>query len=36
MDTVPGLSASEQAAVAALAAGRTSEDKTDNDKTGNR
>lgn len=36
MGTVPGLSASEQAAVAALAAGRTSEDKTDNDKTGNR
>lgn len=36
MGTVPGLSASEQAAVAALAAGRTSEDKTDIDKTGNR
>ena len=36
MGTVPGLSASEQAAVAALAAGRTSEDKTDNDKTGHR
>lgn len=36
MGTEPGLSASEQAAVAALAAGRTSEDKTDNDKTGNR
>jgi cytochrome c-type biogenesis protein CcmH len=33
---MPGLSASEQAALAALAAGRTAEDKTDHDKTGHR
>jgi cytochrome c-type biogenesis protein CcmH len=36
MRAMPDLSATEQATLAALAAGRAAEDKTDNDKTGNR